>query len=122
MRMAKWILAWLLLGIVVAGDGHAEWRHHRSRVDVVIGAPYWGPYPYSYYYYPPPVIVERPPVYIQQQPVVITAPPPAPVASAPAASEGQFWYYCTAAKGYYPYVKECPGGWRKVSPRPPDQP
>jgi hypothetical protein len=25
-------------------------------------------------------------------------------------------YYCHNPDGYYPYVKQCPGGWQKVSP------
>jgi hypothetical protein len=62
------------------------------------------------------VVVERPAsqVYIEQP----AAPAPAaPVAAAPV----NYWYYCAAAKGYYPYVKECPSGWQKVSPQPPGQ-
>jgi hypothetical protein len=55
-------------------------------------------------------------VYIEQQQAP-AAPPPAPVAAAPA----DYWYYCAAAQGYYPYVKECPGGWQKVLPQPPAQ-
>lgn len=31
------------------------------------------------------------------------------------------WYYCRTSKGYYPYVKDCPVGWEKVSPLPPGQ-
>jgi len=29
------------------------------------------------------------------------------------------WYYCPESKAYYPYVKECPGGWQQVAPQPP---
>lgn len=28
-------------------------------------------------------------------------------------------YYCEEAKAYYPYVQQCPGGWRQVTPTPP---
>ena len=28
------------------------------------------------------------------------------------------WYYCADSKAYYPYVKDCPGGWQRVSPTP----
>lgn len=28
------------------------------------------------------------------------------------------WYYCQDPKGYYPYVRECPDGWRRVGPAP----
>jgi len=27
----------------------------------------------------------------------------------------------TAGKGYYPYVKQCPGGWQKIPARPSGQ-
>jgi hypothetical protein len=83
--------------------------------------PYWGPGWYPPYYYPPayvypppyapayPVPIEtEPQSYIQRVPV-----PPAPVEQAPASS---YWYYCEGAKAYYPYVKECPGGWLTVVP------
>lgn len=58
----------------------------------------YGYYPYgpSYYYYPPPAVVyESPPPTVRQ-------PPPA------------YWYYCPEAKAYFPYVKDCPSGWRTV--------
>jgi hypothetical protein len=80
--------------------------------------PYWGPYwyppyyyPPAYYppaYYPPPAvypepIVTEPQSFIQQAPVE-AAPPPS------------YWYFCESAKAYYPYVRECPGGWLQVVP------
>ncbi|MDA8109065.1 MAG: hypothetical protein M0015_10605 [Betaproteobacteria bacterium] len=37
-------------------------------------------------------------------------------AAAPAA---QTWYYCEQARGCYPYVRECPGGWKPVPATPP---
>ena len=69
------------------------------------GAPYGYGYPYAYPYYtaPPVVIQQEPQEYVHQ----------------PAAQpEQQYWYYCTEAKAYYPYVKQCPGGWSKVVPTP----
>ena len=27
------------------------------------------------------------------------------------------WYYCNDAKAYYPYVRECPSGWKQVVPQ-----
>jgi hypothetical protein len=123
MKTIKLTILCLLLGVAGIGNAWAD-RGRHSHVGVVIG-PYWGPsyyspfpryyppyYPYSYYY--PPVIIERPapPVYIEQaqQPA-----PPAPAAAAPT----NYWYYCAATNGYYPYVRECRGGWQKVSPLPP---
>lgn len=81
--------------------------------------PYYPYYPYSYYpyaYYPPPVVVspapEQPPVYIEQDPSTTQQ----------TDSESYYWYYCKKSEAYYPYVKECPDGWQKVSPTPPSQP
>ena len=62
---------------------------------------YYQPYYYgpSYYYYPPPAVVY--------------APPEVTVEQAPAA----YWYYCPAAKAYFPYVRECAYGWQAVPAR-----
>jgi hypothetical protein len=93
--------------------------HHRPRVSVgfVFGPGFWGyypPYPYyypSYYYYPPTVVAvpSAPPTYIERG-----APEEAP---GPAA----YWYFCRDANAYYPYVKQCPGGWERVTPSPPPE-
>ena len=71
-----------------------------------VGVRPWYPGPYYYYGAPPVVIEQPPPVYTPPQ-----APPP------------QYWYYCQDPQGYYPYVKNCPGGWMKVVPQvtPPNQ-
>ena len=55
------------------------------------------------YYYPPA------PTYIEQYPGV-----PGP--------QSQDWYYCPNQGAYYPYVKDCPGGWQRVLPQQPTQP
>jgi len=84
------------------GGGHV-------RVGVYVGPGYWYPPPYYYspaYYYPQPVVVA----------------PPAPTAyveRAPQDNPENYWYYCADAKAYYPYVKQCPGGWQQVVPQPP---
>ncbi|HTO48891.1 MAG TPA: hypothetical protein VML91_14720 [Burkholderiales bacterium] len=47
---------------------------------------------------------------------------PAPQQSPPQQQQPQqshYWYYCPASKAYYPYVRECAGGWQAVSPQPP---
>jgi hypothetical protein len=61
----------------------------------------WG-YPYPYYAGPPVVIQQQPPVYSQRE-----------------QPEPDYWYYCQNPQGYYPYIKNCPGGWMKVVPEPP---
>lgn len=118
----------LLIAASFAGNVWAG-RHGHVRLGVVVGAPiyssWYHPYPYyrpyyypsPYYYYPPysPVIIERsPPVYIEQ-----SSPVPA---QAPQVAPTNYWYYCEASKGYYPYVNACPTGWQKVLPQPPSAP
>ena len=78
--------------------GHMGWWW------VVGGA--WYFYPLPVYPYPNPY--EPPPAW-QVSPPVETAAPPA-----------QFWYYCEASQGYYPYVQTCPGGWKQVPAVPAD--
>jgi hypothetical protein len=98
-------------GFAGAHRGHFH-PHFRSGV-VIIGAPFFAPfyypyrYSYPYYYYPPVAAMPySPPQYIEQ---------------AEAASEQPqgYWYYCADAKAYYPYVKDCPGGWQQVLPQAP---
>jgi hypothetical protein len=66
--------------------------------------PYYNPYAYPAYGYP-----AAPATYVEQ-----AAPPPTP-----AQPQGQWWYYCADAQAYYPYVRECAGGWQRVAPTPP---
>lgn len=83
------------------------------------GYGYYDPFFYPPFYGAPPIVVPAappvivsptPPVYIQQQ-----ESPPA------TQSQTHYWYYCTNPEGYYPYVKQCPGGWQRVDPTPPTQ-
>ena len=101
-----------------AGRWHSgNWRHgwHGGRNGwwwVAGGAWYFYPqpvYPYPDPYQPPLVVVEQASAPVQ----VVPAQPP--VAARPAQ---QFWYYCDAARGYYPYVASCPGGWKTVPATP----
>ena len=73
--------------------------------------PYYG-YPYhpEYNRYPdyyPAAVIEQPSAGIYLQPA-----PQQPVTPT-------YWYYCRDPEGYYPYVKQCPGGWMKVVPSAP---
>ena len=92
---------------VRGGRIHGHHFHgHGFRGGVVIGTgvwlgPYWYPPYYPYYPYDPyePVpVVAEPQSYIER---------PGP----------SYWYYCEAAKAYYPYVQECSGGWLTVLPQ-----
>ena len=104
----------LLLGAAVSAPALA-WRGGHVRFGVFVGPGFWypppyyayPPYHYPPYYYPPVVTVPAPVIYVEQvvaQPVPQLAP--------------GFWYYCDGSKAYYPYVKECPGGWQRVAPQP----
>jgi hypothetical protein len=55
------------------------------------------------------------PTPVYEQPYPIDA-QPAPVAVQPPA---QMWYYCVSAKGYYPYIPNCPEAWQQVPAVPP---
>ena len=68
-------------------------------------------------------------VYYVQQPsgYQVVAPPPDQTATmpgegAPPAAASGSWYYCRSANGYYPYVSQCPEGWKTVPASPPPAP
>lgn len=109
MKYAKLLATVLVLGVAVSAASPA-WAHKRyhshARVGVFVGAPLWPWYYPPAYYYPPVIAVPAPP-----PPVYIEQPKP------PAATQN-YWYYCSNPEGYYPYVKECPGGWQQVAPQP----
>lgn len=63
----------------------------------------------NYGYAPVVAVPSAPPVYIQQQEVVQVQ---------PQAQAASYWHYCRSPEGYYPYVKNCPGGWLQVAPEP----
>jgi hypothetical protein len=108
MRPAK-VLALIALAATALTASSAFAWHHRSHVFVgfnfgfpVWGAPYYAP-PYPVYY-PVAVAPAAPPVYVER--------------SEPAAQQQGMWYYCEQSRGYYPYVTQCPGGWKPVPPAP----
>lgn len=105
--------------------GHGGWR---GNVGVYFGSPYpfypypYAAYPYPYVYSPPPVIITQPPppqVYIEQGSGSTAPAQTTPPASASSGNGQGYWYYCEQSDGYYPYVKECPAGWKQVTPAPP---
>ena len=109
------------------GGGHGGW-HGAPRIGLgfSFGFPLYAPYyaPAPYYYYPPyayspapyyyPPLAPAPQEYIEQGSSV--APPSQ---ASPSQAQGSWWYYCADSKSYYPYVRECPGGWQRISPTPP---
>jgi hypothetical protein len=80
-----------------------RWSHglHDGRLGwwwVAAGQWYFYPspvYPYPNPYLPPPIELVTPQA---------GAPPP----------PTQYWYFCEAAKSYYPYVTTCPSGWKQA--------
>ena len=113
--MRMWIrLGVLGVALLALAVSDAAWAHggrgghfrsHRSHVGVFIGAPlFFYPWWWERPYYPPVVSVPAaPPTYIERGD----------------AGHG-YWYRCDSPAGYYPYVKECPGGWQQETPRPPE--
>ena len=103
-----------------ARGAHPAPRIEREHARVIVGlgvGPLWYPgYYYPYYPVPSPVVVTSPPpLYVQ---------PSAPAyiersGSPPDESRAGYWYYCRHPEGYYPYVKQCPGGWQRELPQPP---
>jgi hypothetical protein len=101
-------LALAAAGVLGAGSAFA-WGHTRVFVGFNVG-PYWGPYWGPAYYYPPAYYPA--PVYVS---------PPAPAQYVERSDQplsSGYWYYCETSRGYYPYVKECPSGWKAVPPAP----
>jgi hypothetical protein len=108
------IVAALTIGSAVpvsawnGGYGYRPYGYYRYRSPSVVVVPrVVVPFGVPYLY--PPVVVAPPPVYVQPPPRVYVQPPP----SQP------YWYHCDNPPGYYPYVQQCPGGWRQVNPAPP---
>ncbi len=68
--------------------------------------PYYPPYPpYPYNPAPPAAVPEEPSGYIVES--VEPGPRPQPTT---------YWYYCEDPQGYYPRIRQCPGGWMTVVP------
>ena len=76
-------------------------------------APYYDyPYAYPYGYAPPAVVIDNSGAPVSPQGTTMAPPAPGQQASGS-------WFYCDSAKGYYPYVAQCPEPWRRVSATPP---
>ena len=75
---------------------------NRARVGVFLGAPLFFA-PGFYHPYPVPYPA---PGYVPQMEYIEQPPDPA------------YWYFCPGSNAYYPYVKQCPGGWQQVVPPP----
>lgn len=125
------------------GYGHGHGYGGGVRFGITLGLPLYGTgyYPgyynsYPAYVYPGPGYVYPGPAYTYPGPAyAYPGPAVAPSATyveqgapqpqaAPAQAQPQpqgDWYYCTESKTYYPYVRECPGGWLRVPSTPPSR-
>jgi len=101
--------ALLVLLLALPWVGHAGYRH--SRTTVHLG-----------FWFAPAAVWAPPPVWVAPPPVVYYPAPPRVCAAPPAVwvergrGEEDYWYYCENPRGYYPYVRSCPGGWMRVVP------
>lgn len=102
------------------GHGHSPIVHFGFSYGFPIHLPRYFPAPvYSFpryafpapvHVYPTAVIRHYPsPVYIEQS--------VAPAEPAPPQAQND-WYYCADSRMYYPYVRECAGGWQRVPAQP----
>ena len=119
-RLALILSVFAALNVSTAkADPHFHGRHfgggyyRHPSFGLYFGLPLWPRYydPYPYYPYYPPAVVpvpSSPPVYIERSPPAVNQPLPS-----------GYWYYCDNPQGYYPYVTDCPMGWRQVDPVPP---
>ena len=112
--------ATILFALVMLAASSA-FAHGRGRVHFGLHFgfplyPYTSLYPYDYYpapiyHYPVPYTVRvapsAPPVWVERDDVGREE------------DAASWWYYCAQSRGYYPYVKSCPGGWERVPPAPP---
>ena len=106
------LLAFALLTGALAASPAFAWGHSHVFLGFNFGFPVYAPY-----YYPPPVYYPAAPVVVQSAPpVYVERNDMPPQAAAPQAQN--YWYFCASSKSYYPYVKDCPGGWQRVSPTP----
>jgi hypothetical protein len=104
----------LLILAVASGSALAHGRGHgHSRVFLGFNFGFPIGFYQPWYYAPPPVYYPAAPVYVQ---------PPAPpvyVERSDVVPEGPgTWYFCRESNTYYPYVKQCPGGWTRVPAQP----
>ena len=131
-------ILFLTLGLV--GNCYAWPYHHHggprvgfgvyiNPLPLVFGSPYYGGgyYGNPYYAYPQQVIVSSPTV------IYSTPAPPSylayssvqpvqsyetyevqPAQANQPSNTGHEWLYCNQPDGFYPAIKNCPGGWKKI--------
>lgn len=92
------------------GFHHDGFHHGHGHVAFVVGGgwPGWWGYPYDGWPYPNAYPGYYAPAvqYIEQGD------------GSDSVSANAWWYRCNQPSGYYPYVKDCPGGWQTVPAQP----
>lgn len=86
--------------------GHWDHGRHDGRLG------WWWVIGSSWYFYPAP-IYPYPNPWEPPATILLNDLPPLPPPTA-------YWYYCDAARRYYPYVPNCASGWRQVPATPGD--
>ena len=121
MKLVKAVLLSLaLIGVTAPGIAQARGGHWGGfgwglgvgalfAAPLIAGSYYAPPYYAPAYAYPPSYGYA--PTYVQPSYV--------PQYQAPVQQQTNAWFFCPSSNGYYPYVKQCPGGWQQVSPTPP---
>jgi len=123
----------LMNGTAIADHrGHAYGHRHNHhgpgvRLGFSYGFPNYAPryfpapfYAFPAYALPAPVYAYPPAVVRYSSPTVYVERSIAPAESAPSQTQND-WYYCASSQNYYPYARECPGGWQRVPAQPPSR-
>lgn len=101
------------------GYGHGYGYRGSVGVGISLGVPLYGLgyYPAPYYSYP--AYAYPAPAYSYPGQALAPAGGYVEQGYAQAApAPQQDWYYCAGSNAYYPYVRECPGGWQRVPSQP----
>ena len=108
------------------GGGHfgGGFRGGGVGFGIALGVPLYGLGYYSNPYYSYPAYAYPAPAYGYPGPAMAPSGAYAEqgyaqAAPAPAPAQQQDWYFCAGSNAYYPYVRECPGGWQRVPSVPP---
>ncbi len=104
--------------------GHGHGHGPIVRVGFSYGFPIYAPRYFPAPFYTSPGYAFPAPVYTYLPTVIRYSPSPvyvertiAPAESMPPRAQND-WYYCAGSQTYYPYTKECPGGWQRVPAHP----
>ena len=112
------VMTLLVIGLSLSESSYARGRWFWGGAGLVTGAIIGAELSRPYYYpYPPTAVVVQEPVIVAAPPAVV-AQAPVPQQSSPMNKPGT-WYFCTSQNKYYPYVSNCPEGWKEVPATPP---